>query len=473
MAEKFDVIVIGAGPGGYTAALKSAGFGLKTLLIEAKKIGGTCVNQGCIPTKALLHASNMFHMMQNCDEFGVSTDFIAFDFSKMQDYKRKAVAKEREHIEARLKKAGVEIVYGRAMLRRERTVEVELTEGGKEFFQGNAVILATGAAPVISPIPGADLPGVWTSDRLLASENWNFDRLTIMGGGVIAVELATIFHSLCSRVTIVEKQKHLMATMDDVMSAELEKDLRDKGIEVICDATVTEIMQEEGGLSCVITPNEVGEPMKRQAGQVLMAIGRKPVMDGLFGDDVVLEMKQGRPVLNENFETSEPGVYAIGDMSAGIQLAHVAAAQGTYVAEKIAGKPHSIRLSSVPSGMYAALPIVPNCIYTEPEIATVGLTEEMAKAKGLQVRCGHFSMRENGKSIISGDENGFIRLIFEAYTNTLVGAQMMCPRATDMVGELATAIANGLTAQQMSFAMRAQPTYNEGIGAAIADAMGR
>lgn len=158
-------------------------------------------------------------------------------------------------------------------------------------------------------------------------------------------------------------------------------------------------------------------------------------------------------------------------MCADIQLAHVAAAQGTYVVEKIAGRPHTIRLQSVPSGMYVSLPIVPNCIYTDPEIATVGLTEEEAGLRGLKVRCGHFSMEENGRSIISGEQDGFIRLVFEAYSNTIVGAQMMCPRATDMIGEIATAIANGLTAEQMSFAMRAQPTYNEGIGAAIEDAL--
>ena len=158
-------------------------------------------------------------------------------------------------------------------------------------------------------------------------------------------------------------------------------------------------------------------------------------------------------------------------MIASIQLAHVAAAQGTYVVEKIAGKSHSIRLSVVPNGMFARLPIVPNCIYTDPEIATVGITEETAKALGMKVRCGKYSMDGNGKSIISREENGFIRLVFEAYSNNIVGAQIVCPRATDMIGEMATAIANGLTAQQLSMAMRAHPTYSEGIAAAIEDAM--
>lgn len=242
---------------------------------------------------------------------------------------------------------------------------------------------------------------MWDSDRLLAAENWNFDRLTIMGGGVIAVEFATIFNNLCSNVTIVEKEKHLMAPMDDVMSAELEQGLRRKGIQVYCGATVTEIMEEEGSLSCVIMPGDGGSPFKTRAGQVLMAIGRRPDVGRLFGRDISLKMQDGKIAVNNDFETSEPGVFAIGDVSARTQLAHVAAAQGTYVVEKLAGKPHSVKLEVVPKGMYVSLPIVPNCIYTDPEIATVGITEENAGKCKLKVRCGHFSMRENGKSIIS------------------------------------------------------------------------
>lgn len=471
MAREFDVVIIGAGPGGYTAAMKAAGLGMKTAVIEEKRVGGTCVNRGCIPTKVLLHASRLFHMMQSCDEFGVYTDGISFDFKKMQGYKRHAVGTYRETIERKLASLKVEVIHGRGVLRRDRTVEVELEEGGREFIHGDHIIIAVGAEPVMSDIPGADLPGVINSDRLLSTENWNFDRMVIMGGGVIAVEFATVFSSLCSHVTIVEKQKHLMAPMDDVMSVELEKELRRKGIDLYCGSTVTEIRREPEGLICVVTPENGGEPVRVRAGQVLMAIGRRPRLEGLFGEDISLRTENGKLWTDENFETSEPGIYAIGDVCAKIQLAHVAAAQGTYVVERIAQKPHSIRLEVVPAGMYVPLPVVPSCIYTNPEIATVGITAQEARKEGMKVRCGHFSMDANVKSIISGKEGGFIHLVFEAYSNTIIGAQMMCPRATDMIGEIATAIANGLTAEQMSFAMRAQPTYNEGIGAAIQDAM--
>jgi dihydrolipoamide dehydrogenase len=274
-------------------------------------------------------------------------------------------------------------------------------------------------------------------------------------------------------VTIIEKRDHLMAPMDDIMSLELEKELRGRGIEIYCNSTVTDLHEEENGLWCTITPNDEGEPIKMKAGQVLVAVGRRPNLTRLMGDDISLELDNGKIAVSDDFETSEPGVYAIGDVCTDTLLAHVAAAQATYVVEKLAGKRPSIRLKAVPSGMFVSLPIVPSCIYTSPEIATVGITAEKARQAGLKVRCGHFSMCNNGKSIISGTENGFIRLVFEAYSNTIIGAQMMCPRATDMIGEIATAIANGLTAEQMSFAMRAQPTYNEGIGRAIEDAMRR
>lgn len=467
MAKKYDLLVIGAGPGGYTAALKAASFGMRVGVIEKKKLGGTCVNKGCIPTKALLYASSIFQMLQNSDEFGVSTDFISFDFKKMQQYKKNAVAEYRSEIERLFEKNNVDFISGTAIIRRNKTVEVKSSEG-KEYFEADSIIIATGAVAETCPVPGADLPGVLSSDKLLGSENWNFERLTILGGGVIGVEMATIFNALCSKVTIIEKGERLLGPMDKEVSLQLENELKKKGIQVFCNATVKEI-KDESGLVCVIDAG--GEEKRIRTGQILTAIGRKPYMDGLFGDDVSFEMEDGKLKLTSEFETSEPGIYAIGDVTAGIQLAHLAAAQGTYVVEKIAGVKHSIKLYVVPNGMYARLPIVPNCIYTEPEIATVGITREEADRLNMKVRCGWYSMTENGKSIISKSECGFIRLIFEAYSNTIVGAQMVCPRATDMIAEMATAIANGLTAEQLSVAMRAHPTYSEGIAAAIEDAM--
>ena len=305
MAEQYDLVVIGAGPGGYTAAIKAAQMGLKTVIVEKNRLGGTCVNQGCIPTKSLLYASNLFRMMQNSDEFGVSAEGIAFDFNKMQHYKRESVRRYRDGIEEKFQELGLKLVSGRATLRRDRTVEVELNEGGREYYQGANVIIAIGAKPIKNSIPGIDLKGVWDSDRLLAAENWNFDRLVIMGGGVISVEMATIFNNLCSRVTIVEKQRHLMAPMDEVMAKQLERELREQGIEVYCGATVTEIQEEGNSLCCTVTPEEEGEPFQIHGCQVLSAIGRRPDLSGLCGPDVILETKNGKISVSKDFETSQ------------------------------------------------------------------------------------------------------------------------------------------------------------------------
>ena len=408
MAIKYDLIIIGAGPGGYTAALKAAGFGMKVAVIERDKLGGVCINRGCIPTKALLHASSIFSMMQHSDVFGVSTDFISFDFGKMQDYKKRSVKRYRGEIEKLFEKNKIDYIKGTATIRRGKTVEVN-SENGKEFFQAD-------------------------------------------------------------RIIIVERGPHLLSPMDGEVAAALKQQLTEKGITIYCNSVVEEITEEEG-LNCHIRNLETEEVHTTKATQVVSAIGRVPYIDGLFGEDVTLKMEEGRIRVNEDFETSEPGIYAIGDVVASTQLAHVAMAQATYVIENIAGQAHSIRLKAVPSGMYVSLPIVPNCIYTEPEIATVGITEQKARELGMPVRCGVYRMDGNGKSIIAREENGFIRLIFEAYNNTIVGAQIICPRATDMIGEMTTAIANGLTAKQLSMAMRAHPTYSEGIGAAIEDAM--
>lgn len=465
MAKHYDIVVIGGGPGGYTAALKAAGLGLKTAIIEKEKIGGICVNKGCIPTKALLHASSIFETLKNSDEFGVSTDFISFDFKKMQNYKKRSVKAFRDEIIELLENSGVSIIYGSATIHRKRTIEVNAPDG-KDYYEADHIIIATGASPVSLEIPGANLPGVLNSNRMLASDTWNYDRLTIIGGGVIGVEFATIFSALYSHVTILEREEHLLGPMDSEVSQVLEEELKKKGITIYCNAKVKEIQEEpDHVLLCSFLADD--EEMTIRSGKILMAAGRVPNLEGLMGQDVDFSVEAGYLKVDSEFQTSEPEIYAIGDVTAKKKLAHVAAAQGTYVVEKIAGVEHAILLSVVPNGMYVKLPVVPSCIYTDPEIASVGITRETAMACSMKVCCGHYSMNGNGKSIITREQSGFVHLVFEEYSGTLVGAQIVCPRATEMISEMATAIANGLTARQLLFAMRAHPTYSEGITSAI------
>ena len=466
MAKQFDLVIIGGGPGGYTAALRAADLGMKVAVVEKDKLGGACINRGCIPTKALLYASSTFSSLQDCDDMGVYTDFISFDFKKMQDYKQRAVDRYLDGIWSLFQENGIQVFHGTGTLRRDRTVEVS-GENGREFLQGRFVILASGAKPGIPAIPGADGVGVMTSDQLLTSNTWNYDRLTIVGGGVIGVELATVFSNLCSKVTILEAGDRLLGPMDREVSAQLERELVRRGITVHCGVQVEAI--EGDGTVCRVRKGQ--ETFEVRSSRILLAAGRKPYLEGLLGEDVSPELEDGRLKVDGDFMTSEPGVYAIGDLVSRVRLAHVAAAQANYVVEKLSGREPHIRLEVVPGGTFVRLPVVPSCIYTSPEIASVGLTEEVARRLGMKVVCGHYDMGKNGKSIIAREESGFIRLVFDAYAHTLVGAQIMCARATDMIGEMATAIVNGMTASQLSMAMRAHPTYGEGIAAAIGDAM--
>lgn len=483
MTDQYDLIIIGAGPGGYTAAIKAAGFGMKVAVIEKERLGGVCLNTGCIPAKALLYASSFYEEVKHAKQFGVSVEGHGFDLGKMQDYKERSADEYRSQIKNQFKQNQVTFIRGTAKLHKDNVVEVVRpfpealrppAEGEpqqwREYYKGTYVLLAAGAEPVIPDIPGIHLPQVLTSREILKARDWKFDRLLIIGGGVIGVEVAAIFAALGSKVTLVEKTGRLLGPMDPEISDCLEESLRAKGIAVRCNASVMEIRErKDGRVSCAI--HEDGTWREEVADRVLAAVGRRPDMSQVLAEDCEVEVKDGRAVVKGTYRTTQDGVYAVGDMVARMRLAHVAAAQATYVVEHLADKGHRMQLTVVPNGMFVVLPVVPTCIYTSPEIAAVGFTEDDARRYNMKVKCGKAFMRENGRAIMARETTGFVRLLFEAYSNTLVGAQMMCPRATDMIGELATAIANGLTAAQLSMAMRAHPTFSEALTVAIEDAM--
>ncbi len=467
--EQYDLIIIGAGPGGYTAAARAAGFGMKTALIEKGELGGACVNTGCVPAKALLQATAVYRDMLQASRFGIIADNVRFDWKKMQGYKEDSVKRFRSMIRRLLTKYEVDLIHGEATLHRENRVEVKTADGITELH-GRNIILATGARQVIPDIPGVDLPQVMTSRQIMQVDDWNFDCLTVIGGGVIGVEISTIFAALGSRVTLLEKSSRLLENMDPVISEQMEENLRSKGIEVHCGVTVMEI-KKRGEDTVFVNYREQGEWKSEAADRVLIAVGRKPDMKGVLADDCEVALQDGVPIIKGTYKTTQENVYAIGDTVARKRLAHVAASHAAYLIENLAGRGHRMQLTVVPNGMYVVLPVVPTCIYTDPEIAAVGFTEEDARVYNMKIKTGCAHMSENGKAILARAETGFVRLIFEAYTDTLVGAQIMCARATDMIGEMATAIANGLTAYQLSTAMRAHPTYSEAISMAIEDAL--
>ena len=457
MGERFDVIVIGAGPGGYVAAIKCAKAGLRTAIVENRRVGGTCLNRGCIPAKAMIHASSLYREMQEAEKFGVSAERITFDYEKIVSYKEETTDQLCRGIEQLLKGNRVTILFGKGSLEQGRKVKVT-GEESEEYYDAEHVILAAGSKPVILPIPGLELPGVLTSDELFKLTEMP-ESLVIIGGGVISVEFASVYANLGCKVTIVEAMPRLIPNMDKEISQNLKMILKKRGVNIHTSASVQRVEQEGELYTCVFTEKE--KEVKVSARYVLCAIGRCPNTEGLFGEGAEPEMERGRVVVDEKFQSSIEGVYAIGDLVKGLQLAHLASAQGMYVAEMLAGEEASVDLSAVPG-----------CVYTDPEIASVGMTEDEAKEKGLEIKTGKFIMSANGKSLITKEERGFIKILAEKETDVIVGAQMMCARATDMIGELVTAIANRMTVRQLLRGMRAHPTYNEGVQEALEELLG-
>lgn len=470
MSGKYDVIVIGAGPGGYVAAIKAAKLGLKTAIIEGRRAGGTCLNRGCIPAKAMIHASSLYREMKEAERFGVSASDVTYDYGKIVAYKEETTDNLVQGVEQLLKANGVDVYEGKGTLLEEKKVRIQKKVEDEEdstiaestaddtVIEGENIILASGSKPLILPIPGMDNERVLTSDALFAMKEAP-KSLIIIGGGVISVEFATVYASLECKITILEAMPKLVPNMDKEISQNLKMILKKRGIDIHTSAAVQGVTVE--GETCTCHYIEKEKEQEVTAEYVLCAVGRCPNTDGLFGENVKPDMERGRVLVNENFESSIPGVYAIGDLIFGAQLAHAASAQGMVVAEKLAGKEPSVDLS-----------IVPGCVYTDPEIASAGITEDQAKEKGIAVKCGKFIMSANGKSIITQEERGFIKVVAEEATGRILGAQMMCARATDMIGEFVTAITNGLTVKQMLKGMRSHPTYNEGIGEALEELEG-
>jgi len=448
----FDLIVVGAGPGGYEAALHAAKLGLKTAVVERREVGGTCLNRGCIPTKALLHASAVYEEAKNGPALGVTADNLSYDLSAMFAYKQQVVEKLRGGIESLFKAAKVTLLRGTGTLTAPNTVTVAGENEG--VYTAQNILLATGSVPARPPIPGLDLPGVMTSDELLAGEGGAFKSLVIIGGGVIGMEFATFYNDLGVDVTVVEGLDRLLPNMDRELGQNLAMIMKKRGVQVFTGAMVKNLEAVEGGLQVNF---ETKGKLQSVAGEkVLCAIGRSPYTAGLFGEGVTVEMDRRRIKVNERFETSLPGVYAIGDVSSPVQLAHVATAQGIYAVDEIAGRANDMDLS-----------LVPGCVYVRPEIAAVGLTEADAKARNIPVKTAKALMSANGRTVILNGDRGFMKLVAHAETKKLLGAQLMCTNASDMISQLSEAIANGQTPADLLRAMHPHPTFEEALTAAL------
>ena len=446
----YQLIVIGAGPGGYTAALQAAKRGLRTAVVERREVGGTCLNRGCIPTKTLLHASQVYFDAKHSAPIGVHVGEISVDLGEMFAYKRNVSAQLREGIKTLLAKAKVDVLAGTAVISAPGTVVVTETDGESTTYTADHILAATGSVPLCPPIPGLDLPGVLTSDQLLEGTDALYDSIVIMGGGVIGVEFATFYNNLGCQVTLVEGASRLLPAMDKELGQNLGQLLKKRGVEVLTSAMVQRVEQGENGL--VVTVEQKGKE-KQVAGQVVLcAIGRVPAWEGLFAPELTPEQVGKRLKVDETYQTSIPTVYAIGDLSAEIPLAHVASAQAVACVNLLCGEDAQTDLN-----------VVPSCIYSSPEIAVVGLTEAEAKEQGIAAVTGKCIMFRNARTMIEDPGRCFMKLVADKESHEILGAQLMCQHASDMISQISEAMVNHLTAEQMLRTMRPHPSFEEAM----------
>ena len=453
MPSSFDVLVIGGGPGGYVAALRAAQLGASTAIVEKDRMGGTCLVRGCIPTKALLQSTELYSLAKGGEPFGLVTGDVGFSWTAAQKRKGAVVDQLVKGVEGLLKAGGVTSFAGAA----------RLTGGGKvaigdETVDVKDIVIATGSAVSRIPLQGAEL--TIDSDRILELKEIP-KRLAVIGGGVVGMEFAAMFAALGSKVTVLEMLPQVLPMVDADLVRTYLKHLEGLGAAVQTQAKVSEVAKNDGALQVRFSAG--GEGGAVDADQVLLAVGRSPYTEGLGAAEAGVKLERGRVVVDQHLHTDADGIWAIGDVIGGIMLAHVASYEGVCAVENIAG--HSRRTPD-----YHA---VPNCIYTEPEIAHVGLGEKDAKDKGLEVKIGRFPFAASGRALTLGQSEGFVKVIADARSGTLLGAHIVGPRATDLIAEATLAIQNGLTMEQLDLTIHAHPTLPESFMEAALAAQGR
>lgn len=444
----YQVGILGGGPGGYVCALRAAQLGLSVVLIEGERLGGTCLNLGCIPTKAYVKSADVWREMGRAAEFGLFVGEKRVDYPTVVARKDQVVNALVSGVEKLMKAANVRVVKGWGEFKKVGQISVT-TENGVEQIQVENVVLATGSSPVRIPIPGANLPGVGTSDELL-QETELPQRLVVIGGGVIGLEFASIYQTFGVQVSVVEMLPSLLPALDEEIPKRLTPLLKRSGMEILTKTAVKEIRQADRGLT-VQVEDAKGVITEIPADCVLLSTGRKPNLRGIDVGNLGLEMENGSLKVNAQMETNLPRVYAIGDVVGGIMLAHVAAAEGIIAAEHIKG--YSVAMS------YQA---IPSAIFTHPEIAAVGSTEQELKASGRDYRVSKFPFSANGKALSLGESVGLVKILADQ-EGVIVGASIMGPQASSLISELVIAVEKGLRAEDIARMVHAHPTLPEAI----------
>jgi dihydrolipoamide dehydrogenase len=451
MSEKYKVVVIGGGPGGYLAALRAGSLGLKTALVEKDTLGGVCLNHGCIPTKVLTHGAAMYRRLQSADDFGFSFKEFEFNYPRLQAKKKEVVSELVGHIGEMIENRKVDYFHGNARAESANLVNVALNSGDHLKLETENIILATGSDEIIPPTPGIDLPGIMTSKESLALEELPAS-MAVIGGGVIALEMASIFLGLGVKVTIVHRSERLLRRMDLEMVRRLQNYMRKSGLNIMMNSPIKVIEAAEEGYKLTVETRNGEEIVEAES--VLLAVGRKPAFGDQNLEALGVKYEPSGIRVNSKMQTSAAGIYAVGDATyPGYFLAHTAYHQGIVAAENIAGLSAEFDGSAVPA-----------CLFTDPELSSVGLSEEEAKEKGLEnIKTGKFPFSANGKAATQGESEGTVKIITAGEENIVIGVHILGPHSSDLIQEGTMAVARGVTAAEMSKLIHPHPTLCESV----------
>jgi dihydrolipoamide dehydrogenase len=445
-----DIIVIGGGPGGYVAAIRAAHLGAKVCMIEKDRVGGTCLNRGCIPTKALWRNAEILNTLKNIKEFGIEIEGYSINVEEVQNRKQKIVEQLVSGIEKLLDANKVEVINGTASLKDKNTVVLTLSDGSSKELTAKNIIIATGSKTTVPPIEGTDLEGILTSDEIL-----NFKeipkRLTVIGGGVIAMEFAGIFAAMGSVVTVVNRSAILKRVDSDIVKR-FSVSAKKKDIEIITDCKMDKI-EKRNGLFYLLGENKKGR-FEIEAEALLVATGRDPVLEGINLEGLGIESSNKGIKVDSNYETNIKGIYAIGDVNGKIMLAHAASHQGVAVAETIMG---------IESSSHSP---VPDCIFVFPEISSVGITEDEAKDQGIIYHASKFMFGANGKALSLGEGEGFVKVLSNEQEE-IIGVHIMGPHASDLIHEGTLAVSTKLKIDDVKNTIHAHPTLSEAFHEAV------
>ncbi|OPL08735.1 MAG: dihydrolipoamide dehydrogenase [delta proteobacterium ML8_F1] len=443
------ILVLGGGPGGYVAAIRGAQLGAEVTLVERQSLGGTCLNVGCIPTKVLLNTTDLVTtLIRQGDSLGLTGGPFGVDWTRLQQRKQEVVATLVGGVASLLENNQITVIQGTGELTSKTTARITTEDGDTRQITFDRAILATGSVPSVFPIPGIDNPSVLISDEILALETLP-KSLVVVGGGVIGVEFANLFSRLGVEVTVIEMLPGIVDQMEEEVVAYLESSLREDGVQIHTRSKVEGFAPSPEGLAVTVKTPDATITLETE--KVLLAMGRRPLVTGIGLENLGIKTQGGISV-NGVMQTSVPEIYAVGDCTGGAMLAHVASAQGIMAAEHIMGQASKMALNTTPY-----------CVYTHPEIASVGLTEKQVKAAGYDYVVGRFPLMGNGKALILGETEGLIKWIAHKQTGEILGLHIAGPKATELIVEGALALRLEATAEELITTIHAHPTLGESL----------